>query len=89
MARLGTIYGTYVFTAITINGTIVLVTKRKAVKTSMGKVKVTVSLSRSAVAALDRIGATRLEAGAGQRQVQKSALLEEAIELLRRKGQAR
>ena len=50
-----------------------------------GKVKVTVSLSREAVASLDRIGAKRLEAGARRRQVQQSALIEEAIDALRRK----
>ena len=51
----------------------------------LGKVKVTVSLSRSAVAALDRISAKRLEAGAGRRQVQQSAMIEEAIQALRQK----
>ena len=49
------------------------------------KVKLTVSLSRSAVAALDRISAKRLEAGAGRRQVQQSAIIEEAIQALRQK----
>jgi hypothetical protein len=49
------------------------------------KVKLTVSLSRSAVAALDRISAKRLEAGAGRRQVQQSAIIEEAIQSLRQK----
>ena len=49
------------------------------------KVKLTVSLSRSAVAALDRISANRLEAGAGRRQVQQSAIIEEAIQALRQK----
>jgi hypothetical protein len=51
----------------------------------LSKVKVTVSLSRSAVAALDRISAKRLEAGAGRRQVQQSAIIEEAIQALRQK----
>lgn len=51
----------------------------------LGKVKVTVTLSRSAVAALDRISAKRLEAGAGRRQVQQSAIIEEAIQALRNK----
>jgi hypothetical protein len=50
-----------------------------------GKVKLTVSLSRSAVAALDRIGAKRLEAGASRREIQQSALIEEAIQALRDK----
>ncbi len=49
------------------------------------KVKVTVSLSRSAVASLDRISAKRLEAGAGRRQVQQSVIIEEAIQALRQK----
>jgi hypothetical protein len=52
-----------------------------------GKVKVTVSLSRSAVAALGRIAAKRLEAGSSQREVQQSALIEEAIQALREKEQ--
>jgi len=52
---------------------------------AFGKVKLTVSLSRSAVAALDRIAAKRLEAGAGRRQVQQSAVVEEAIQALRAK----
>jgi len=50
-----------------------------------GKVKLTVSLSRSAVAALDRIAAKRLEAGAARREIQQSALIEEAIQALRQK----
>lgn len=50
-----------------------------------GKVKVTVSLSRSAVAALDRIAAKRMEAGASRREVQQSALIEESIQALRQK----
>jgi hypothetical protein len=49
------------------------------------KMKVTVSLSRAAVAALDRIGAKRVEAGARRRQSKQSALIEEAIHDLRRK----
>lgn len=47
--------------------------------------KLTVSLSRSAVAALDRIAAKRLEAGASRREIQQSALIEEAIQALRHK----
>jgi hypothetical protein len=50
-----------------------------------GKVKLTVSLSRSSVAALDRISAKRLEAGASRREIQQSALIEEAIQALRQK----
>lgn len=49
------------------------------------KVKVTVSLSRAAVATLDRIRGKRLEAGIRRRQAQQSALIEEAIDDLRRK----
>jgi hypothetical protein len=49
------------------------------------KVKLTVSLSRAAVAALNRISAKRVEAGATRRQVQQSALIEEAIQALRKK----
>lgn len=52
---------------------------------SAGKVKVTVSLSRSAAAALDRIAAKRLESGASRREIQQSALIEEAIQALRQK----
>jgi hypothetical protein len=52
---------------------------------SPGKVKVTVTLSRPAVAALDRIAAKRLEAGASRRDIQQSALIEEAIQALRAK----
>lgn len=50
-----------------------------------GKVKLTVSLSRPAVAALDRIAAKRLEAGSSRREIQQSALIEEAIQALREK----
>lgn len=50
-----------------------------------GKVKLTVSLSRSAVAALDRIAAKRMEAGASRREIQQSALIEESIQALRGK----
>jgi hypothetical protein len=51
----------------------------------LGKVKLTILLSRSAVAALDRVGAKRVEKGAGRRQVGHSALIEEAIQALRKK----
>lgn len=47
--------------------------------------KITLSLSRSVLAALDRISAKRLERGASRREVQQSILVEEAIELLKRK----
>jgi len=53
------------------------------------KVKVTVSLSRAALATLDRIRGKRLEAGARRRQAQQSALIEEAIHDLRRKERIR
>jgi hypothetical protein len=46
-------------------------------------VKLTVSLSRAAVAALDRISAKRLEAGSSRREIQQSVLIEEAIQSLR------
>lgn len=49
------------------------------------KMPVTLSLSRSALATLARIGANRLERGASRRQVQDGPLIEEAIELLKRK----
>lgn len=49
------------------------------------KVRLTVLLTRPSVAALDRISAKRIEAGAGRRQVQRSALIEEAIQALRKR----
>ena len=49
------------------------------------KVKLTISLTRSAVAALDRIAAKRIEDGASRRELQNSALIEEAIHSLRDK----
>lgn len=58
---------------------------RKPPKQLLGKMKITLSLSRSALAALDRISAKRLERGASRREVQQSILVEEAIELLKRK----
>jgi hypothetical protein len=45
----------------------------------------TISLSRAAVAALNRISAKRVEAGAARRQVQQSVLIEEAVQALRKK----
>jgi hypothetical protein len=51
----------------------------------LSKVKLTVSLSRSSVAALDRIAAKRVEDGASRRDVQQSAIIEEAIQKLRGK----
>lgn len=49
------------------------------------KLKLTISLTRSAVAALDRIAAKRIEDGASRRELQHSALIEEAIHSLRDK----
>lgn len=51
----------------------------------MGKMKITLSISRSLLADLDRIHAKRLESGASRREAQNSVLVEEAIELLKRK----
>ncbi len=48
-------------------------------------IKLTLNLSRSSVAALDRIRAKRLERGASRREVQPSRLIEEAVELLKKK----
>lgn len=50
-----------------------------------GKMKITLSLSRSGLATLDRIRAKRLEQGASRREVQHGALVEEAIQLLKEK----
>ena len=49
------------------------------------KMKITLSLSRSALAVLDRVRAKRLEEGASRREVQPSQLVEEAIELLKQR----
>lgn len=46
--------------------------------------KLTVSVSRSAVATLDRIRADRFERGFGRREMATSRLIEEAIDLLKR-----
>jgi hypothetical protein len=56
---------------------------------SVAKVKVTVNLTRAAVAALDRLRGKRLEAGVKRRLAQQSALIEEAIHDLRRKERLR
>lgn len=58
---------------------------KKLLRKKGRKIKVTLSLSRDVLAALDRISAKRLERGASRREVQQSALVEEAIELLKRK----
>jgi hypothetical protein len=52
---------------------------------SGGKIKMTLNLSRAAVAVLDRVRAKRLEQGVGRRAAQPSNLVEEAIELLKQK----
>lgn len=57
----------------------------KSVHLRAEKIKVTINLSRPALAALARIGAKRFEAGASRRGVQQGVLIEEAIELLKRK----
>jgi len=51
----------------------------------MGKIKLTLSISRETSAALDRIRVKRLEEGAPRRQAQLSVLVEEAVELLKKK----
>lgn len=58
---------------------------KKPRKTSSQKIKITLSLSRSALAVLDRIRAKRFEGGASRREIQHNTLVEEAIELLKRK----
>ncbi len=58
---------------------------KKASKPSMGKIKLTLSISRETSAALDRIRVKRLEEGAPRRQAQLSVLVEEAVELLKKK----
>lgn len=57
----------------------------KSLKPPSQKMKITLSVSRHALAAMDRIRAKRLEEGANRREVQPSTLVEEAIGLLRRK----
>jgi hypothetical protein len=54
-------------------------------KTFNQKIKITLSLSRSALAVIDRVRAKRLEKGASRREIQHSTLVEEAIEMLKRK----
>ncbi len=58
---------------------------KKPSKKPAAKLKITLSLSRSILAALDRISAKRVEKGASRRDVQHSILVEEAVELLKRK----
>jgi hypothetical protein len=57
----------------------------KSLKIPSEKMKITLSVSRTALAAMDRIGAKRLEEGANRREIQPSTLVEEAIGLLRLK----
>lgn len=57
----------------------------KLEKISSQKIKITLSISRSFLAALDRIRAKRLEKGASRKEIQHSTLVEEAIELLKQK----
>ncbi len=64
---------------------IIYVVPGQTTRKNPGKVELTVSLSRPAVAALDRIAAKRLEAGSSRREIQQSALIEEAIQALRAK----
>ncbi len=49
------------------------------------KVKITLSLSRPMVATLDLIGAKRFEKGRSRSEVKHSVLVEEAIQLLKKK----
>ena len=49
------------------------------------KIKITLSISRITLAALDRIRANRLEQGANPRDILASSMVEEAIELLKKK----
>ena len=58
---------------------------KNLLKPSTDKIKLTLSVSRRASAALDRIRVKRLEAGAPRRQARLSALVEEAVELLRKR----
>jgi len=58
---------------------------KKSVKPPSDKIKLTLSVSRGTSAALDRIRAKRLEGGASRREAQISALVGEAVELLKKK----
>lgn len=49
------------------------------------KIKITLSLSRIAIVALDRIATKRFEHGESRREVSHSRLVEESIQLLKRK----
>lgn len=57
--------------------------KKRPVVSDKGKLSV--SVSRPSLAVLDRIRAKRIEEGHGRRQAQPGRLIEEAIELLRKK----
>ena len=54
-------------------------------KATGGKIPLQLSLSRPAIAAIDRVRAKRTEQGAGRREVSNSAIVEEAIGLLKAK----
>lgn len=58
---------------------------KRPAKRPAEKMKITLSLSRSALAVLDRVRAKRFEEGASRREVQPSQLVEEAIELLKQR----
>lgn len=58
---------------------------KKPLKPSTDKIKLTLSVSRETSAALDRIRVKRLEEGAPRSQAQLSLLVEEAVELLKKK----
>ncbi len=58
---------------------------KKSTRSPKDKEKRTLSVSRATSAALDRIRAKRLEEGSARRQVGPGALVEEAVELLKRK----
>lgn len=49
------------------------------------RMKITLSMSRAAQVALERIRAKRLEGGANLREIRPSRLIDEAVEMLRRK----
>ena len=58
---------------------------KKPLKPSTDKIKLTLSVSRETSAALDRIRVKRLEEGAPRSLAQLSLLVEEAVELLKKK----
>lgn len=54
-------------------------------KATGGKMQLNLWLSRGAIADIGRIGAKRLESGAARRETGQSAIVEEAIALLKKK----